>query len=141
MISKLLLNYDNRNNLLEETVYGINQDIIERKTFGYDEKKKLRTESKYKLNKMTLRTTYNYTSSGDIAEIIEESPEGGKFVKKSFSYSPKGYIIEIKWRRKVNEDFNSITYQYDTKGICTQSETFYPLTNFQVLTKFDYEFY
>ncbi len=141
MISKLLLTYDSKNNLMEETVYGMNQDIIERKTFNYDEKKNLRSESKYKLNKMTLRTTYNYTPDGDLTEITEESPEGGKFIKKSFTYGTRGLITEIRWRRRSNEDFNSITYQYDAKGICTQSVTYYPSTSYRALTKYNYEFY
>jgi YD repeat-containing protein len=141
LISKLALTYDSRNNLMEETVYGINQDILERKTFDYDEKKNLRSESKYRLNKMTLRTTYNYNTNGDLVEIMEENPAGGKFVKKSFSYSPKGYLIEIKWRRKANEEFNRLSYSFDLKGVCTQSDTFYPATNYHVLTKYNYEFY
>ncbi len=141
MISKLLLTYDSKNNLTEETVYGMNQDIIEKKIFDYDEKKNLRSESKYKLNKMTLRTTYNYSPDGDLLEITEEGPEGGKYVKKSFAYGTRGLVAEIKWRRRSNEDFNSITHQYDARGICLQSITFYPATNYRALTKYSYEFY
>ncbi|OFY54765.1 MAG: hypothetical protein A2Y87_05025 [Bacteroidetes bacterium RBG_13_46_8] len=140
MISRLLLTFDNRNNLMEEIVYGINKDIIERKTFDYDEKKNIRRESKYKLNKMTLRTTYNYNDAGDLYEIIEEGTGGVKFVKKSVSYNSRGYITEIKWRRKAGEDFNSIIYYYDEKGICTQSKTLYPSTQYRALTKYEYEF-
>jgi hypothetical protein len=140
MISRLLLTFDNKDNLLEETVYGINQDIVEKKTYDYDDKKNIRRESKYKLNKMTLRTTYNYNDAGDLYEILEEGPDGVRFVKKSFSYNSGGNITEIKWRRKGSEDFNSITYSYDAKGICTQSETLYPSTNFRALTKYVYEF-
>jgi YD repeat-containing protein len=140
MISRLLLNFDSKNNLLEETVYGINQDIIERKIFDYDEKRNIRRESKYKLNKMTLRTTYNYNDAGDLSEIFEEGPDGVKFVKKSIAYNARGFVIEIKSRRKANEDFNSITYGYDAKGICTQSETVYPATQYRALTKYEYEF-
>jgi len=140
MISRLLLSFDNKDNLLEETVYGINQDIIEKKTYDYDDKKNIRRESKYKLNKMTLRTTYNYNDAGDLSEILEEGQDGVRFVKKSFSYNSRGNITEIKWRRKASEDFNSIAYFYDAKGICTQSETLYPSTNFRTLTKYVYEF-
>jgi hypothetical protein len=140
MISRLLLSFDNKDNLLEETVYGINQDIIEKKTYDYDDKKNIRRESKYKLNKMTLRTTYNYNDAGDLSEILEEGQDGVRFVKKSFSYNSRGNITEIKWRRKASEDFNSIAYFYDEKGICTQSETLYPATKFRALTKYAYEF-
>ncbi|MBP1669347.1 MAG: hypothetical protein H6Q21_1713 [Bacteroidetes bacterium] len=140
IISRLLLSFDDKDNLLEETVYGMNQDIIEKKTYDYDDKKNIRRESKYKLNKMTLRTTYNYNDAGDLSEILEEGQDGVRFIKKSFSYSASGNITEIKWRRKASEDFNSITYYYDAKGICTQSETLYPSTNFRALTKYTYEF-
>ncbi len=141
MISRIELTYDSRNNLLEETVYGVNQDIIERKTYDYDEKKNLKAEAKYKLNKITLRTTYNYNNKSDLTEIWEESQEGGKFLKKGFTYNEKGYITEIRWRRKNNEEFNSIKYFYDAKGLCTHSETFYPSTNYRVLTKYNYEYF
>jgi hypothetical protein len=140
MISRLLLTFDSRDNLLEETVYGINQDILERKTFDYDENKNIRRESKYKLNKMTLRTTYNYNDAGDLTEIDEEGQDGVKFIKKSISYSPRGYVTEIKSRRKAGEDFNTITYFYDDQGICTQSESLYPATRYRALTKYSYEF-
>jgi hypothetical protein len=141
MISRIELTYDNKNNLLEETVYGVNQDIIEKKTYDYDEKKNLKAESKYKLNKITLRTTYNYNINNDLAEIWEEPQEGGKFLKKSFTYNEKGYITEIKWRRKSSEDFNSIKYFFDNRGLCTHSETFYPSTNYKVMTKYTYEYF
>lgn len=140
MISRLLLTFDIKGNLLEETVYGMNQDILERKTFDYDEKKNIRRESKYRLNKMTLRTTYNYNEAGDLSEILEEGTDGVKFAKKSISYNGRGYIKEIKWRRKASEDFNTITYFYDAKGICIQSETVYPSTHYRALTKYVYEF-
>jgi len=140
MISRLLLTFDVGNNLMEEIVYGMNKDIIERKTFDYDENKNIRREAKYRLNKMTLRTTYNYNDAGDLYEIIEEGPGGVRFVKKSVSYNPMGYISEIKWRRKAGEDFNSITYYYDEKGICTHSETLYPSTQYRAMTKYEYEF-
>jgi hypothetical protein len=141
LISKLLLTFDSKDNMLEETVYGVNQDIIEKKTYDYDDKKNLKRESKFKLNKMTLRTTYNYNESGDLTEITEEGPESAKFVKKSIAYNSKGFITEIKWRRKGNEDYNSITYTYDARGICTQSETFYPSSNYKALTKYIYGSY
>jgi hypothetical protein len=139
MISKMELTYDARNNLLEEIVYGVNQDILERKTYDYDEKKNLRAEAKYKLNKMTLRTTYTYNAAGNVTEVSEESAEGGKYIKKSYRYNAGGDIVELKWRRRSSEEFNSITYQYDSKGLCTQSDTFYPSTQYRALTKYTYE--
>jgi hypothetical protein len=141
LTSKLVLIYDSRSNLVEESIYGLNQNPLEKKTYNYDEKKKLKEEAKYKLNKITVRNTYNYSPSGALMEITEEASNIAKFVKKSMNYDAKGNLLEIKWRRNGAEDFNQITYQYDDKGLCITSDTFYPATKYRVLTKYTYEYY
>jgi hypothetical protein len=139
--SKLVLIYDSRGNLVEESIYGANQNPLEKKTYNYDEKKKLKEEAKYKLNKITVRTTYNYSPLGALVEIAEEAPNVAKYVKKSLKYDAKGNLLIITWRRNGSEDFNSITYQYDERGLCTMADTFYPATKYRVLTKYSYDYY
>ncbi len=141
LISKLNLKYDNTGNLIEEVVYGVNQLEVEKKIYNYDDKKNLTEEAKYKLDKITLRLIYNYNTSGDLLEIIEESPGVVRFVKKSLSYDTKGNLSEIKWRRKGEEEFNRIAYQYDDQGLCNSADTYYPATKYRVLTKYTYEFF
>ena len=141
LTSKLVLIYDSRNNLIEESIYGINQSPLEKKTYNYDEKKKLKEEARYKLNKITVRNTYNYSPTGSLTEITEESPNVQRFTKKSMSYDARGNLVEIKWRRNSSEEFNSITYQYDDKGLCQTADTYYPSTKYRVLTKYTYDFY
>jgi hypothetical protein len=139
--SRLVLIYDSRGNLIEESIYGINQNPIEKKTYNYDEKKKLKEEARYKLNKIAIRNTYNYNTSGALVEITEEGPNAAKFVKKSMSFDTRGNLIEIKWRRNGSEDFNRIAYQYDERGLCISADTFYPATKYRVMTKYSYEYY
>jgi hypothetical protein len=141
LTSKLVLKYDNQGNLIEETVYGLNQSELEKKTYNYDARKKLKEEAKYKSDKITLRTTYNYDASGALTDIMEEAPGISKFVKKNLSYDAQGNLLEIKWRRKGNEEFNRITYQYDDRGLCSSADTYYPATKYRVLTKYTYEYY
>jgi len=141
MTSRLILIYDSRGNLVEESIYGINQAPIEKKVYNYDDKRKLKEEARYKLNKMTVRNTYNYTPSGALSEITEESPGNPKFVKKSISYTMGGNLSEIKWRRKGTEEFNRISYEYDDRGLCISAETYYPLTKYRVMTRYEYEYY
>jgi hypothetical protein len=141
LTSKLVLIYDSRGNLVEESVYGAAQHPLEKKTYNYDDKKKLKEESKFRMNKMTVRNTYNYNAAGAITEITEEAPGAQKFIKKSLQYDSKGNILLIKWRRNGTEDFNSVTYQYDDRGLCTTADTFYPATKYHVLTKYTYEYY
>jgi hypothetical protein len=141
LTSKLILIYDSRDNLVEESVYGVSPNPLEKKTYNYDDKKKLKEESKFRMNKMTVRNTYNYNSTGALTEITEEAPGAQKFIKKSLSYDPKGNLLEIKWRRNGSEDFNRIGYTYDDKGLCTTADTFYPATKYRVLTRYTYEYY
>jgi hypothetical protein len=139
--SKLILIYDSRGNLVEESIYGTNQNPLEKKTYNYDEKKKLKEEAKYKFNKITARITYNYSTLGALVEITEEAPNIAKYVKKSLKYDAKGNLLGITWRRNGTEDFNSITYQYDNRGLCTMADTYYPATKYKVLTKYSYDYY
>lgn len=139
--SKLVLLYDDKGNLIQETVYGVNANQLEKKTYNYDEKKNLKEEAKYQLDKITLKTTYNYSPTGDLLEITEESPINPKFTKKSFSYDASANLQLIKWRRKGTEDFNTITYTIDAKGVCTTMDTNYPATKYRVLTKYTYEYF
>jgi len=141
LTSRLVLIYDGRGNLVEESVFGINENPIEKKTYNYDDKRKLKEEARYKLNKLAVRNTYNYTPSGALSEITEESPGNQKYVKKSLVYDPTGNLTEIKWRRKGTEDFNRISYQYDIRGLCISAETYYPATKYHVLTKYEYEYF
>ncbi len=141
LLSKLVLRYDERKNLVEEAVYGINQSELEKKTYNYDDNKNLTEEAKYKLDKVTLKTCYVYNANGDLVEINEENPGSAKFVKKSYTYDSMNNIKEISWRRKSNEEFNSISYAYDARGLCSSTDTWYPATKYKVLTKYTYETY
>lgn len=141
LTSQLVLKYDPKGNLIEEVIYGINKNELEKKTYQYDDKKNLKAEAKYKLDKITLRTTYAYNSSGLPVETAEEIPGVSKFIKKSQTYDEKGNLTQIKWRKKGDEDFNTLTYQYDAKGLCNSADTHYPATKYRVLTKYTYEYY
>jgi len=141
LTSRLVLIYDSRGSLTEESIYGVNQDPLEKKTYNYDENRKLKEEAKYRLNKITVRNTYNYNTAGALTEITEEAPGKQKFIKKGLTYDNQGNLLEIKWRRNGTEDFNRITYQYNDKGLCLTADTFYPATRYHVLTQYIYEYY
>lgn len=141
LTSKLVLRYDERKNLVEESVYGVNQSELEKKTYNYDDNKNLTEEAKYKLDKVTLKTCYSYNVNGSLVEISEENPGTAKFIKKSYTYDTRNILMDISWRRKGNEEFNRITYSYDDKGLCASTNTWYPATKYKVLTKYTYETY
>jgi YD repeat-containing protein len=141
MTSKLMLTYDSHKNLIQEAVYGVNESELEKKTYDYDENRNLKEVANYKLDKITLKTNYNYNTAGDLIEITEETPVSARFTKKRLSYDADGNLIEIKWRRKESEDFNSITYAYDEKGLSSTAITWYPATKYRVMTRYTYEKY
>ena len=139
--SKLILRYDDHDNLVEESVYGVNQDELEKKLYNYDDNQNLKEEAKYRMDRIILTTTYNYNPSGDLLEIHERIPGSDTFLKRSFDYDSKGNLVEIKWRRNSNEAFNTMIYTYDGKGICTTVDTYYPDTKYRVLTRYTYAYY
>jgi hypothetical protein len=141
LTSRLVLQYDQQGNLIEEAVYGINQHALEKKTYHYDNSKNLKEEARYKQDKITLRTLYTYNAAGALLEISEEAPGVARFVKKSLSYDDQGNLKELKWRRKGTEEFNRIVYQYDARGLCMAADTYYPATKYHVLTRYTYAYF
>lgn len=135
---KLIIRYDANGNVIEEILYGLNQSELEKKTFQYDNRKNLTEEKKFKLDKIALRTIYTYNSTGNLIEIWEEQPGADKFLKKSIAYNDREDIIEIRWRRKPSEEFNRITYTYDNRGLRSTADTYYPATQYKVLTRYQY---
>jgi hypothetical protein len=141
LTSKLVLKHDSHNNLIEESLYGANQNALEKKTYNYDDKENLKEEARYKLDKITLKTTYSYNASGNLVEVAEQTADMAKFVKKSMVYDSQGNLLEIQWRRKASDEFNQIRYVYDSRGLCVSANTYYPATGYRVLTRYVYEFY
>ena len=141
LISKLMMKYDDRRNLIEESVYGVDKSELEKKLYDYDENQNLKEEANYKLEKITLRTSYNYNTSGDLIAVYEQSAGNDKFQKKSYTYDNAGNLLQLKWRRNADDDFNQMTYTYDKNGICSTVDTYYPDPKYRVLTKYVYAYY
>ena len=96
---------------------------------------------KYRLDKIVQTTTYTYNAAGDLLEIYEQGQDAVRYLKRGFVYDGSGRLSEIRWRRNSKEEFNRMVYAYDQKGICSTVETFYPATEYRVLTKYIYAFY
>ena len=139
--SYMALKYNSDGEIVEEVVFDANRNPIEKKLYVYNSDSKVISEVKYRLEEFYYKLTYLYDSRGDLINIDEESITNKRFVKKSFAYDTSGNLAEMKWRRKPGEQFNQRNYSYDNKGICSHVVTFYPSTNFKVLTKYEYEFF
>ena len=87
------------------------------------------------------RLTYNYDANDNLLSVSEESLSKKKFIKKSFTYDSKGNLTEYKWHRNAGEPFNVKSFTYDARGICITEHTLYPVTKFERMSKFEYEFY
>jgi hypothetical protein len=139
--SYMTLKYNSKRDIIEEIVYDANRNPLEKKLYVYNNESKVVSEVKYRLEQFYYKLTYLYDSKSNLINIDEESINNKRYVKKSFGYDSSGNLIEMKWRRKPGEEFNQRNYSYDTKGLCTLVITFYPSTNFKVLTKYEYEFF
>ncbi len=139
--SYMTLKYNNDGEINEEIVYDANRNPLEKKLYVYNNDLKVISEVKYRLEEFYYKLTYLYDSRGDLINIDEESINNKRFVKKSFAYDTSGNLVEMKWRRKPGEEFNQRNYSYDDKGICTQVVTFYPSTNFKILSIYEYDFF
>jgi hypothetical protein len=139
--SYMSLKYDDNGNMLEETIYDANKNLLETRIFVYNSESKVISEVKYLQGNFSYKLAYLYDTRGELINIDEENLENSRYIKKNFKYNDNGFLIEMNWRRKPDEDFNKRNYTYDGNGLCTQVLTYYPSTDFKILTKYEYEFY
>jgi hypothetical protein len=141
LTSKLKLVYNNKGIVVEETHLSLDDKETEKKTFKYNSSQQIIEEEKNKGGILNYRITYTYDTSGNLLTVSEETNSIKKYVKKSYTYDSLGNLTQYKWRRATDNDFNVKTYTYNSKGICQTEHTFYPNTKFELLSKFEYEFY
>ena len=141
IISYLTLKYDDNENVIEELVYNTDKIPTEKKLYVYNNDNEVISEVKYRGENFYYKLTYLYNSKGGLTNIDEENPNEGRYLKKQFFYDDNENLIEMRWRRNASEDFSLRTYEYDKDDICSQYETYYPVTKFRVLTKLNYEYY
>ncbi len=139
VVSYLTLKYDDRGNVIEETVYSLDKVPLEKKLYVYNSDDHVISEVKYRGGAFYYKLTYLYNSKGDLTNIDEENPGESRFLKKLFTYDDAGNLLGMQWRRNSKEKFSTRSYLYDSGNNCTQYETFYPGTDFRVLTKLEYD--
>jgi len=141
LTSKIRMVYDNKGQIVEETTYSIDGRELGKKAYKYTTSSQLVEETKTQKGSMYYRITYSYDSRGNLLSIYEETLSKKNYAKKLYSYDAAGNLVEYKWRRNPDEEFNVKTYTYNSQGICLTEHTFYPNTKFELLSKFEYEFY
>lgn len=139
--SKLELIYDNRGNILEETVLSIDNRELEKKTFTYNSASKLTMEAKTRAGNFYYKISHIYDAKGNLIKVYEETMTKKKYLKKEFIFDSDNNLATFKWRRGPNNDFNVKKYTYNTKGIYLTEQTFYPKTKYKSMAKFHYTFY
>ena len=141
LISKIKMVYDGSGNLIEETHFSTDGKETEKKTYKYNTSSKLIEETKTQGGKLYYKITQEYDSKGRLTKVSEETLAKAKYVKKTYSYDSNGNLTEYKWRRSPDEDFNVKSYTYDSNGVCLTEHTYYPATKFELLSKYEYDFY
>jgi antitoxin component YwqK of YwqJK toxin-antitoxin module len=138
--SKVNLVFNDNGDILEEVILSLDGKELEKRILTYAGSGKPKTEEKHRGGKFNYKLTYYYNSNGDLVKLHEESPSKGNLDKKLYTYDAEGRIIEYKWKRKPDDKYNSKTYKYGSDGVCVEEFTFYPKTNYKLLSKYTYKF-
>jgi hypothetical protein len=141
LASKVKLVYDERGNVIEETMFSMDNKELEKKTLSYDNDSHPIAEEKVRAGKFMYKLTNDYNEKGELLSVSEENTTDKKFIKKIYTFNLQDNLIEFKWRRTPTDEFNVKTYTYDSHGVCQTEHTFYPATKFELLTKYVYEMY
>jgi hypothetical protein len=141
LVSKLNLVFNERDQVLEEKLLSADGALLEHKKYEYNNNGDIVKEEKFKEGEMFYRIIYDYDSNNNLLTVSEESKAKSKFVKKKFSYDDKNRIIRYEWKRNPDDEYNIKTFKYESSPVCTEVHTFYPKTDYKLLTKYEYEFY
>jgi hypothetical protein len=139
--SKVSLTYNAKNQVVKEEINSIDGKLLESRTIEYNAAGDIVKEEKYKDGKLFYRLTYEYDAKGEMLSVSEETATDAKYVKKKFSYDDQGRVTEYQWKRNSADEYNIKVFKYSDKGVCSEEHTYYPKTNYKLLTKYEYEFY
>jgi YD repeat-containing protein len=141
LTSKMNLKYDGKENITEEIKQTIDGVELEKKIYTYNTAGEILQEEKIIQGNFNYRLTYAYDTSGNLLKISEENNNESKYDKKVYTYDSAGNLTEYKWRRSPSDEFNIKKFTYNSQGICLTEYTFYPKTRYELLSKFEYEYY
>jgi len=133
--------YDNNGQVLEESKYDFEGELITKITYKYNENKKRIEQRDYKPDgSLKYRINFKYDANGNMIEESKYDSDDWKlYTKKNYAfskYNSDGYIVE---ETKYDSDMllkSKITYKYDSYGNLTESSKF-GLMKSKITNKFD----
>lgn len=141
LVSRVYLLYDDRGEVLKEEIKTIDGKVLESKVYTYNDKGNVTNETKSKNGEFFYELTYDYDGNQNLISISEATKTEKKFVKKLYQYDDIGRVTEYKWKRNPDDEYNIKAYKYEDKGVCEEVHTYYPRTDYKILTKYSYTFF
>lgn len=140
LTSKLNLVFNDKDQVVSEEVLDLDGNVLEKKTYKYNSGGEVQVEEKFKAGELFYRITYVYNASGELIEVKDFTKGKTEFVKKRYHYDDKGRIIKYEWKRSPDQEYNLKSFKYNDKNVCIEEYTFYPKTDYKLLTKYEYEY-
>jgi hypothetical protein len=141
LISKVNLSFDNSGQIIKEEIKTLDGKVLESKEFKYNEKGNVISEIKVKNGEFFYEITYEYDTNQNLLTISEATKAEKKFVKKQYKYDEIGRVVEYQWKRNPDDEYNIKAYKYKDRGVCEEVHTYYPRTDYKILTKYSYTFF
>jgi hypothetical protein len=138
---KLELTFNQNNQTTEEKTYSLDGKLLENRKITYNANNNIVQEEKYKNGEFFNRISYEYDSKGELIAVSEETKAEAKYVKKKYTYNEDGQVISYQWKRNSADDYNIKNFKYNEQGVCSEEHTYYPSTDYTLLTKYEYTFY
>lgn len=139
--SKVNLVFNETDQVLSEVLVTLEGKVLESKSYEYNTFHNIIKEVKYKNGEFFLEITYDYDDHQNLLTVSEKTRTEDKFVKKKYAYDDKDRITEYKWKRNPDDEYNIKAYKYGVKEVCEEVHTFYPKTDYKILTRYSYTYY
>ncbi len=139
--SKVNLVFNENGQVLSEVLVTVDGKVLESKSYEYNPSNNIVKEVKYKNGEFFLEITYEYDDHQNLLSVSEKNKIEDKFVKKKYAYDDQDRVTEYQWKRNPDDEYNIKAYKYGSKGVCEEVHTYYPKTDYKILTKYSYTYY
>jgi antitoxin component YwqK of YwqJK toxin-antitoxin module len=133
--------FDPKGNQIEEIRFDAKGNELKKTTFAYDSKSRLIEMAEYFSGNLTKKLHYKFNNLDLVEEILQENSDGKKFTQATYSYDPKGNLLEEKWSEDNASEFSHKQSRYDRDGNLIEVDSYFAPYRYRVFYKYTYDYH
>ncbi len=136
---KIRLISDNAGNLLAESYYDKDGNLVRKVEYTYENGLK-KGERHFQGDQMQYRDIFTY-DDGMLTMVSRVNRQGHETVTHRYTYDDRGRLVNESWYNENSDNYSSRDYTYDSLGNMKSVTSYYATYSFRVQYRYDYSFF